>query len=230
MTLHVYYGALCVSMAAVGPMALCGRYGALRLSDSLWPLWRPVAAMGRCVSMAAMALYGRYGALYLYGRYGALWPLWGAVSLWPLWRSMAALGRCVSLWPLWRSMAAMGRCVSLWPLWRSVAAMGRCVSLTLYSLWSAMYLYGRYDRYDPPCPLWGAVSVWPRCGGVRTCTAVKTRAADPASSSAVVAAESCPVWLCRWLAAACSSCGAQRDGARRDPQGHIGTHRAHRDP
>ena len=75
MTLHVYYGALCVSMAAVGPMALCGRYGALRLSDSLWPLWRSVAAMGRCVSMAAMALYGRYGALYLYGRYGALWPL-----------------------------------------------------------------------------------------------------------------------------------------------------------
>ena len=80
MTLHVYYGALCVSMAAVGPMALCGRYGALRLSDSLWPLWRSVAAMGRCVSMAAMALYGRYGALYLYGRYGALWLLWGAVS------------------------------------------------------------------------------------------------------------------------------------------------------
>ena len=76
MTLHVYYGALCVSMAAVGPMALCGRYGALRLSDSLWPLWRSVAAMGRCVSMAAMALCGRYGALCLPDslsiRYGAL--------------------------------------------------------------------------------------------------------------------------------------------------------------
>ena len=144
---------------------------------------------------------GRCVSLTLYGRYGAqcLYDRYGV------------------LWLLWGA-------VSLWPLWRSVAAMGRCVSLTLYSLWSAVYLYGRYDRYDPPCPLWGAVSVWPRCGGVRTCTAVKTRAADPASSSAVVAAESCPVWLCRWLAAACSSCGAQRDGARRDPQGHIGTH------
>ena len=119
------------------------------------------------------------------------------------------------------SMAAMALCGRYGAL---------CLPDSLYSLWSAVYLYGRYDRYDPPCPLWGAVSVWPRCGGVRTCTAVKTRAADPASSSAVVAAESCPVWLCRWLAAACSSCGAQRDGARRDPQGHIGTHRAHQCP
>ena len=158
--------------------------------------------------MTAMAFYGCYGALCLYDRYGALWPLWGAVSLWPLWRSVAAM----------IAMALCGRYGAL------------CLPDSLYSLWSAVYLYGRYDRYDPPCPLWGAVSVWPRCGGVRTCTAVKTRAADPASSSAVVAAESCPVWLCRWLAAACSSCGAQRDGARRDPQGHIGTHRAHRDP
>ena len=62
--------------------------------------------------MIAMTLYGRYGALCV------SMAAMIAMTLWPLWRSMAAMGRCVSM----AAMALYGHygalCLpdSLWPL------------------------------------------------------------------------------------------------------------------
>ena len=83
-----------------------------------------MAAMGRCVSMAAMALCGRYGALCLPD-------------------SLSAMGRCVSLWPLWRSVAAMGRCVSLT---LSIRYGALCISM------AAMIAMTPRVRYGAQCP------------------------------------------------------------------------------
>ena len=78
-----------------------------------------MAAMGRCVSMAAMALCGRYD------RYD----------------SMAAMGRCVSmaamaLWPLWGAVCLYGRYGALCISMAAMALCGRYGALCLPdSLW-----------------------------------------------------------------------------------------------